>query len=127
MNLFSFAIYGGDIKIRKKKKLNPKKDKERISSIFEGYLFFLFIHNIIAYQQQFTNFYSPVIFMKYCVICVSWEQYHTHKNPDDFNSYTYCPCIPFKKKGTVLLFIDIIKFREYFNLFVFDQENQESL
>ena len=65
--------------------------------------------------------------MKYCVICVSWEQFHTHKNPDEFSSYTYCPCFPCVKKGTVLLFIDIIKFREYFNLFVFDQENQESL
>lgn len=38
------------------------------------------------------------IFMKYCVICVSWEQYHTHQNPDEFNSYTYCPCSPIQNE-----------------------------
>ena len=36
--------------------------------------------------------------MKYCVICVSWEQYHTHKNPDEFNSYKYCPYFHTKEK-----------------------------
>lgn len=106
---FFHLLYMVVISKYERKTETPKRIKKGYHQYLKD-IFFL-IHNIIAYQQQFTNFYSTVIFMKYCVICVSWEQYHTHKIPDEFNSYTYCPCFHSKEKVQFYYLLTSLSFK----------------